>query len=584
MKPDMTLWQFCEKDRNKWNWKNAYYTHDKIFYICSRILVLICAKNYQDVWISQVHRDEIKISFTKNRYIIDRWSIVRNQSSAGYIAQKLWINEKSLERFLDHVNFDVNRGDYNPTSSRRQQWIFEKIQEYLIPEISPIYFLDVTVENVRCFGEKQTLKLSSEEGKPARWTIILGDNGTGKTTLLQCLVGFQSANLFVYAGHQIPKNGGTLYTFGTLEQVFEIFKRSGTSDKELLPTIEASEFYIGMFDSETIYKIPGIKFVDGSSSQIRWKPELEKLVIYAYGASRRMGSGELLSPISNLSHNDVASLFYEDGRLINAEEWLLQAYLTYKRSQEQHEQDIQVYAERRYEKVKQTLLMLLPDITDIQISPVSKAQLKTLVEVKTPYGWVEMKSLSLGYRTFIAWVVDLASRLFDRYPNSENPLAEPAIVLVDEIDLHLHPKWQRTIVNYLTKIFSNTQFVVTAHSPLVVQALPRDANIILLKREQAQVIIHNNQEEKVIYGWRLDQIVTSDLFDLPSARPIEYDELLRKREEILAKDDLSPEDEIELERIGSQLSLLPITPSIEEHEAMELIRKAAHLLRTHGSL
>ena len=57
---------------------------------------------------------------------------------------------------------------------------------------TPVYFLDLTVENVRCFGERQTLDLSDGQGKPARWTIMLGDNGTGKTTLLQCLVGFQS--------------------------------------------------------------------------------------------------------------------------------------------------------------------------------------------------------------------------------------------------------------------------------------------------------------------------------------------------------------------------------------------------------
>ncbi len=50
-----------------------------------------------------------------------------------------------------------------------------------------------------------------------------------------------------------------------------------------------------------------------------------------------------------------------------------------------------------------------------------------------------MRGLSLGYRTLIAWMVDFASRLFERYPNSPNPLAEPAVVIVDEIDLHLHP-------------------------------------------------------------------------------------------------------------------------------------------------
>src|SRR5207247_2318247 len=58
-------------------------------------------------------------------------------------------------------------------------------------EAQASYFLSLSLENVRCFGPKQTLDLSDGKGKPARWTIILGINGTGKTTLLQSLVVFE---------------------------------------------------------------------------------------------------------------------------------------------------------------------------------------------------------------------------------------------------------------------------------------------------------------------------------------------------------------------------------------------------------
>ncbi|WP_439625568.1 AAA family ATPase [Gemmata sp.] len=57
------------------------------------------------------------------------------------------------------------------------------------------YFLSLTLENVRCFGPKQTLDLSDGKGKPAPWTIILGLNGTGKTTLLQSLAGLELVSL-----------------------------------------------------------------------------------------------------------------------------------------------------------------------------------------------------------------------------------------------------------------------------------------------------------------------------------------------------------------------------------------------------
>ncbi len=77
----------------------------------------------------------------------------------------------------------------------------------------------------------------------------------------------------------------------------------------------------------------------------------------------------------------------------------------------------------------------------------------------------------------------------------------------------------------------------------------------------------------------LDQLITSDLFDVPSARPPQFDELLRQREQILAKQHLCPQDKEELEKIGQQLSTLPTTASKEDHEAMTLIRKAANLLK-----
>jgi predicted ATP-binding protein involved in virulence len=203
------------------------------------------------------------------------------------------------------------------------------------------------------------------------------------------------------------------------------------------------------------------------------------------------------------------------------------------------------------------------------------------VEFHTPYGWVTIDQLSLGYRTMIAWVVDLARRLFERYPESDNPLAEPAVCLVDEIDLHLHPKWQRKIIDFLSERFPNTQFIVTAHSPLVVQAA-EDANIALLERVEVEdgddyVEIENNPAR--IRNWRVDQILTSDLFDLDSARPPKADKLMQEREEILAKEELTEDDEERLDEIEEELGDLPTGETPDDIEAMNLIRQAARELK-----
>lgn len=172
-------------------------------------------------------------------------------------------------------------------------------------------------------------------------------------------------------------------------------------------------------------------------------------------------------------------------------------------------------------------------------------------------------------------MVDFASRMFDLYPDSKNPLAEPAVVLVDEIDLHLHPSWQRKLMSYLSERFPNTQFIATAHSPLVVQAAT-DANIVLLRREGDHVVIDNDPQ--VIKGWRVDQILTSELFGLESARPPEYDTALAERKKILSKSKLTKKDRQRLKELEDQMPL-PTGETPRDIEAMDIIRRAAERLK-----
>ena len=77
-----------------------------------------------------------------------------------------------------------------------------------------------------------------------------------------------------------------------------------------------------------------------------------------------------------------------------------------------------------------------------------------------------MSALSDGLK-LMAWVGDLVTRLSQAFPNAENPLEQEGIVLIDEIDIHLHPTWQRQILSQLRRTFPKIQFIVTTHSPLV---------------------------------------------------------------------------------------------------------------------
>ena len=81
---------------------------------------------------------------------------------------------------------------------------------------------------------------------------------------------------------------------------------------------------------------------------------------------------------------------------------------------------------------------------------------------------LNVAQLSQGEKSLMALVGDIARRLAMLNPALENPLAGDGIVLIDEVDLHLHPSWQRRLCERLTETFPNCQFVLTTHSPLVI--------------------------------------------------------------------------------------------------------------------
>jgi predicted ATP-binding protein involved in virulence len=88
---------------------------------------------------------------------------------------------------------------------------------------------------------------------------------------------------------------------------------------------------------------------------------------------------------------------------------------------------------------------------------------------------LDVSQLSDGERGILALVLDLARRLSQVNPSLADPLAEgDAVVLIDEIDLHLHPKWQRQIVRNLTAAFPRCQFVATTHSPQIIGEVEHD--------------------------------------------------------------------------------------------------------------
>jgi predicted ATP-binding protein involved in virulence len=149
------------------------------------------------------------------------------------------------------------------------------------------------------------------------------------------------------------------------------------------------------------------------------------------------------------------------------------------------ERDQSELANRLIQQLETAVNGFLPEVSDLQLH----AERPPRFSVKKNGSRLFLEQLSDGERGLLALVFDLTRRLAIANPTSENPLAEGvALVLIDEIELHLHPKWQRQVLRLLISIFKGCQFVVTTHSPQVIgQARPEQLRLI-----------HHNEAGKVI--------------------------------------------------------------------------------------
>lgn len=116
------------------------------------------------------------------------------------------------------------------------------------------------------------------------------------------------------------------------------------------------------------------------------------------------------------------------------------------------------------------------------------------------------------------------------------------------------------------------QFIVTAHSPLVVQSVP-GANVVVLEKVGDHVEIENNPVS--VETWRVDQILTSELFGLKSARPPGIDAKRRRLESLLLMDTRTPEQEEEFKRLDRELDEIAIGYNAEHIEAFDFIKRVA---------
>ena len=187
---------------------------------------------------------------------------------------------------------------------------------------------------------------------------------------------------------------------------------------------------------------------------------------------------------------------------------------------------------------------------------------------------LRIEQLSEGYKIVIAMVADLAARMAEANPKMNDPLNTSGIVLIDEVDLHLHPRWQREILIKLTKVFPNLQFIVSTHSPVIVVGAAEISQVVNLNTINDDENLHQNDIQVSNVG----QVLLSDLFGLKYLYSPEWDNKIQERDTILAKNELSPDDKVRLGQLDEALKGLTSLPNSNAIRSSQLIEKLAKQL------
>jgi AAA domain, putative AbiEii toxin, Type IV TA system len=427
-------------------------------------------------------------------------------------------------------------------------------------------FLRLTLENMRAFGAAQELDLTTLDGEPAHWCVMLGENGVGKTTTMQALAMMRPVPAFERGedGQVVELNvkDGELPDPDWVEpDVFDYDNKHIAGLVRRRPMRVTGRMTADLRNSEGRTISIGFE-CDVEQGELKTATpvaqhlslQAEGPLIIGYGASRHVGSRNMnVMP----EKRPTESLFDELIELVDADEVMeyldharlsAQAGLADKPDNVELLQDLERVSNFS-DGLKAAIAKVIPDLKseDILIEGrrLPGAASRTGIRVNTPSGTVPMSDLSLGYRVTISWVVDLAWTLFQRRPKSASPFRESAIVLIDEIDLHLHPKWQRQIRHHLLELFPNVQFIVTSHSPIIAQegiANGDPVSVIRLEDDHSTIL----NRPLPAKSWRYDEVLGSSAFDEIVGADLRSEQLMAERRTLLQKHDLTPEEEARL--------------------------------------
>ncbi len=407
-----------------------------------------------------------------------------------------------------------------------------------------MYITKIYLKNIRCFEEIEIdLKAGSDVRK---WAVILGNNGVGKTTLLRSIaVGLCDRTSAA----------------GLISDLQGQWVRNGSKDGEGTIEIELKdpEQNRSVTSKLTINNSDGHEIIAKNDGTIKGSNDKD-IFVCAYGAGRGV-VGTRDYPKYRII-DSVYTLFDYETNLQNPE-------LTLRRIQAGGV-DIKEILESIDE-----ILMLSPGSTILGTSGIA---------ISGPWGkYMPLGLVGDGYKSTLTWVTDFLGWAMFHQGDVLKRKELAGIVLMDELEQHLHPSWQRKIISLLHQQFPRTQFIATSHSPLCASGLADlpDENCCLVGFERAgEEGPVTNYNIPPLRGLRADQVLRSRAFGLPETRNPAIQKRLEEFQNLLLKGPSNDEEKVRLEKLRKIIEdEVPGLAESEENRAHEKQLRKRRLAR-----
>ncbi|ETX07485.1 AAA family ATPase [Candidatus Entotheonella palauensis] len=364
----------------------------------------------------------------------------------------------------------------------------------------------VVLENIGPF-EHLELELTNT------WNVLLGDNGVGKSTILKAIA-------LAMCGRDAKPYANRLLRSGTRHGRITLETNQGRS--------YATDIFMSSRGIEVESRPVGIMEIEGWLAlgfppirAMSWR-----------GSFGPQGEPALQRPTTN----DLLPMMSDepDPRLDEVKQWIIN--LDYmKRTADDDSQHDRAFYSRLQDQFFDMIRTLTGEL-EVEFAGVQPEMWQVMV--RTDDGLVPIESVSQGTAALIGWTGLLLKRLYAVVGDMENPMQAYAIVLIDEIDAHMHPRWQQSLLHDLSKLFPNVQFMATTHSPLVVSGMQAD-QVFRFERDAEGRVERIEVPQDMLFG-RADQILTGRGFDLLSTSDYETQKLIQEYKELVRQSHRKP--------------------------------------------